>query len=114
MYRSNRRIGKLATMAPSPFSVGAMMPGATSAYGKKGGMRVGRGRRMRGRGVREILKRANAFLKKHKIVSRGASAIGSFLPEKYKGIANKVGGVATALGYGRRRYRGMGLRPAGM
>lgn len=72
---------------------------------------VRRSRRMRGKGVMDVLRKAHSFLKKHRVISRGANALGSVLPEKYRGIATKVGGVAGALGYGRRR--GGALRLAG-
>ena len=37
-------------------------------------------RRMRGRGLREIVGKFGALLKKHKIISRGGAALGSILP----------------------------------
>ena len=69
-------------------------------------------RRMRGRGVREFFGKIGAFLKKHKIISRGGAALGSMLPGAWGTAARSVGSVAGRLGYGRRRM-GRGLRLAG-
>lgn len=71
-------------------------------------------RRMRGRGIREIVGKIGAFLKKHKIISRGGAALGSILPGGWGTAARSVGSVASKLGYGRRRRMGRGLRLAGM
>ena len=67
-------------------------------------------RRMRGRGIGEWLSKANAFLRKTKLVSRVAGLLGSVgLP--YAGAIGKAAGV---LGYGRRRHhKGSGLGIAG-
>ena len=72
----------------------------------------GRGRhRMRGRGkLMNFIKKAAGFLKKHKIVSRVANGLAGVLPPQYCG----VGKAAGAVGYGRRRRFGRGLRLAGM
>lgn len=69
---------------------------------------IGRRRRMRGRGIGDFLKRANSFLKSSKLVSTVGNALGA------AGIpyADKIAGVASSLGYGRRR-RGGALRLAG-
>ena len=82
-------------------------------------------RKMRGRGktwnkIKSWLSGANKYLKKNKILSKGAkfysdnaSAFG--LP--YSSEIGKAGGVASSLGYGRRRKMrksyGGALRPAG-
>ena len=73
-------------------------------------------RRMRGRGLREIVSKIGGFLRKHKIISRGGAALGSMLPGAWGTAARSVGSVAGKLGYGRRmrRYRGSGLKLAGM
>lgn len=61
-----------------------------------------------------IRNKALPFLKKHKIISRGASAISSMLPPQYGSIASSIGKAAGAVGYGRRRRRmGGALRLAG-
>ena len=71
-------------------------------------------RRMRGRGIGSFLSKVNAFLRKHKVISRVGSALGTVLPGKFGGIARTVGSAADSLGYGRRRRRcGRGLRLAG-
>jgi hypothetical protein len=79
------------------------MPARRMARGVK------RRRRMRGRGIGDFLKRANNFLKSSKLVSTVGSALGA------AGIpyADKIAGVASSLGYGRRRRRGGALRLAG-
>ena len=72
-------------------------------------------RRMRGRGkVMDFLKKAAGFLKKHTIVSRVANGLAGVLPAQYSSIASGVGKAAGAVGYGRRRRYGRGLRLAGM
>ena len=78
------------------------MPARRMARGVK------RRRRMSGRGIGAFLKRANNFLKSSKLVSTVGSALGA------AGIpyAAKIAGVASSLGYGRRR-RGGALRLAG-
>lgn len=70
-------------------------------------------RRMRGRGVKEFFGKIGAFLKKHRIISRGGAALGSMLPGAWGTAARSVGSVAGKLGYGRRRRMGRGLRLAG-
>ena len=62
----------------------------------------------------------NAFMRKHKLVSRaGTAAIASgYVPAKYMPGLIGATGVASKLGYGRRGrtrkvYRGRGLRLAG-
>tara|TARA_R110000850_G_scaffold83349_2_gene178912 strand:- start:1979 stop:2233 length:255 start_codon:yes stop_codon:yes gene_type:complete len=52
----------------------------------------------------------NKFLKKNKILSRGASLGSQFLPGKYKLAGTALGGIAKQLGYGR---CGGGLKLAG-
>ena len=76
----------------------------------------GRGRhRMRGRGkLMNFIRKAAGFLKKHKIVSRVANGLAGVLPPQYSSIASGVGKAAGAVGYGRRRRFGRGLRLAGM
>lgn len=64
--------------------------------------------------VWNFIKKAHRFIKDNKLVSRGANMLSKVLPPKYRQIAQGVGTGATALGYGRRRRRGYGLRLAGM
>ena len=47
------------------------------------------------------------FLKKHKIISRGATALSGILPPGWSTAAGAVGKAADAIGYGRRRGRGL-------
>ena len=56
----------------------------------------------RGEGFMDILKSANNFLKKTKLISTVAGALGG-LPGGFGGIAGTVGNVAGSMGYGRRR-----------
>ena len=81
------------------------------AHSRKVGMR--RGRRMRGRGVMDWLKKAGNFIKDHGLISQGASLASKFLPAQYSGIANTIASGAKAVGLGRRRRRGGGLTLAG-
>lgn len=46
------------------------------------------------------LKKVNRFLRKHRVLSRGANLVGRFAPGKYGAIARKAGRTASALGYG--------------
>ena len=71
------------------------------------------GRRMRGRGVMDVIKKVIGFFRKHKISSRGGSALGGLLPGKYGVVAHGIGKAAGSVGFGRRRRRGRGLRLAG-
>ena len=87
----------------------------------------GRGKRLQkvgrwAKGAFKTLKSANAFLRKHKIISRGSRMYGAAgLP--YSSDVVKYGNQAGKMGYGKRRigYRmqrrkqvyGMGLSPAG-
>ena len=67
-----------------------------------------RRRRMRGRGLMDFLGKANNFLKQSKLVSSVGNALGAAgIP-----LAGKIAGVASSLGYDRRR-RGGALRLAG-
>ena len=56
---------------------------------------IGGRRRMRGRGILDFLGKANDFLQSSKIIS----SVAPMLP----GIGPVVGGIASLLGYGRRR-----------
>jgi len=66
--------------------------------------RVGRPRKRRhsGSGIKEFLQKAHDFIKKHKVISKTANALGALgVPH-----AGTVGSFAHAAGYGRRRrYR---------
>ena len=62
--------------------------------------------RQRGRGFMSFLGKANTFLKNSKLVS----SIGSALGQAGVPYASDVAGVASSLGYGRRRHgKGLGL-----
>ena len=73
--------------------------------------------------LRTAVPKMNAFMRKHKLVSRaGTAAIASgYVPAKYMPGLIGATGVASKLGYGRRgrtrgtarSYRGRGLRLAG-
>lgn len=63
---------------------------------------------MEGNGIKDIVKGLNKFLKKHKVISRGASIIEP-VAGKHKSKVRKVGQVAKQLGYG----KGSGLKLAG-
>ena len=69
---------------------------------------------MRGRGILNLLKKAQNFLRGKNILGSAAQFAGNVLPPQYAGIANTVGGLIPQ-GYGRRRRRrcGRGLRLAG-
>lgn len=90
---------------------------------------LGRRRRHRGRGVMDFLNKAHNFVKSNQLISKGAAAlaplVASRLGPNAAAALGKVGDVAGALGYGRRRRlhrlglgrrhrMGMGLRLAGM
>lgn len=105
-------IANKVVTAPPALSVGATAPGMVRAM-PRGKARYRRGgARMKGRGIMDMLRKAHAFIKKHKLISRGSNALSYVLPEKYKGIASKVSGVSGSLGYGRRK-RGGALRLSG-
>lgn len=78
-------------------------------------------RRLKGRGIGAFLKKANAFLKKTKIVSKLGNAYakyGGMVGAPHASNVGRVAGVAGQMGYGRRRRRprrmvGSGLRLAG-
>lgn len=82
--------------------------------------RLGLGRRrhrMRGRGVMDFLNKAHNFVKSNQLISKGAAAlaplVASRLGPNAAAALGKVGDVAGALGYGRRRRMhryGMGRR----
>lgn len=92
--------------------VGATAPNVVLAgRGKRSCAKYCR-RRMRGRGIMDFLRKAHSFVRKNKVISRGANALSYVLPGKYRKVAEKVGGIAGTLGYGR-RSRGSGLRLAG-
>lgn len=71
--------------------------------------RVVRKKLMRGRGFMSFLRKANAFLRKYKIISSVGSALGAVgVP-----YAGTIGSAAAAVGYGRRKRRGGALKLAG-
>ena len=67
-----------------------------------------RRRRQSGKGLGSWLRKAHDWVKKHKVVSR----VGSLLGTMGVPYANTVSGVASRFGYGktRRRRTGRGLR----
>ena len=69
-----------------------------------------RRRRHQGGSLKDIFGKVNRFLKEHKLISRGAAALaphaGTFGP-----LVGKIGSVAGALGYGKRRPRRRRRRP---
>jgi len=71
-------------------------------------------RRIQGKGkIRNWLKKANKALKKYKVLSRGAKLYGKTpLPGAY--IASRLGDVASNLGYGRKKGRGVRLSGNGV
>lgn len=63
-------------------------------------MKRGR-RRKNGAGLGDIINKAHNFVKKNKLISRGANLLGAVgVP-----YAGAIGSVTGALGYGRRRRR---------
>lgn len=80
----------------------------------------GKRRRHRGRGIMDFLNKAHSFVKNNQLVSKGASLLAPTIANKFGSnagnIAAKIGNVAGALGYGRRRRMhrlGMGKRRVG-
>ena len=71
-------------------------------------------KRMRGRGVMDLLRRGNDFLKSTQLLSKGAAALAPSIGGRFGGYLGKAGALAGSLGYGRRRRMGRGLRLAGM
>lgn len=81
-------------------------------------------KRTRGRGLFHTLaKKANAWLKKYKPISRGIKFFSPLIPSAYSGLADAAHDFAQSQGYGRRRKSsyggalhtaGKGLRSAGM
>ncbi len=45
------------------------------------------------------------FAKQHKLISRGLSAIGGMVGDKYKPIFDAGSGIASSYGYGKRKYK---------
>ena len=70
----------------------------------------------RGAGIMDWAKKAYSFVKKHRLLSRGAAAIAPYAGS-YAPAVLTAGKVASAVGLGRRRgarrYTGRGLRLAG-
>jgi hypothetical protein len=81
-------------------------------------MRRSNKRTMLGRGaIWNFIKKAVGYLKRNKIISRGAAGLSTILPPQYAGVASTVGKTAGTLGFGRRRMprrrMGYGLRLSG-
>ena len=69
---------------------------------------------MSGRGIREWVSKVGDFLKKHKVLSRVASAVGSYAPGTAGTVGRAVAGPLAQAGYGRRRKAmGSGFRLSG-
>jgi hypothetical protein len=66
-------------------------------------------KQMEGSGIKDILKGVNKFLRKHKVISKGASIAAKVGPKKYRKGARATAGIAKQLGYG----KGGALRLAG-
>ena len=64
------------------------------------------------KGVKKTLRGVNAFLRKHKILSKGAKLVAP-LSGKYEGKIRLAGKTSAALGYGLSPAGGGGLRLAG-
>jgi hypothetical protein len=72
------------------------------------------GKRMRGRGLMDWLRKAGDWVKSNKLVSRGLHGISGALPGAYGTIARTAGDAAAHLGWGRRRrVKGGSLTLAG-
>lgn len=73
------------------------------SYGRRGaGLRLAGGRR--GAKALSFLKKAGAFIRKHKILSKGA-ALYAKTGRKGSASVGKVGNIAAQLGFGHRRRR---------
>ncbi len=75
-------------------------------------------RKLKGKGIRDFLSKANKWLKKTQIVSKLGNAYskyGGMIGLPHTANVGRLAGVAGQLGYGRRRRRmaGRGLRLAG-
>jgi hypothetical protein len=65
-------------------------------------------RRQKGSGwFKRFFRKANSFLKRHKVISRGSNLLAKVLPAKYGKAAQGIGAAAGALGYGRMRGKGV-------
>lgn len=70
-------------------------------------MRAHRKQMMAGGGLFSALGKANEWLKKHSIISRGLGYVGGYLGPSPLGIAaTGASNIAAKLGYGRRRRKG--------
>ena len=69
--------------------------------------RGGRRKHRVGGALPKWLSDVGSFLKKHQIISRGANALSGILPGPWGQAASTVGKAAGAIGYGRRRGRGL-------
>ena len=83
-----------------------------SGSGKKG--------KAKAKKVVKVLSKVNKFLRKHKLISKGAKIAVKVVPKKYKGTVRTIGRTAGQLGYGRGSglslpggAYGQGLRLAG-
>jgi len=119
--KRNKLVSRGLALIPHPAGKAAALGASVAGYGRRrhrGGYigwlnpvadaLAGHGRkkrtvRRRGRGVADILKKAHAYVKKEKLISRALKNFGH----------TKLGNAAAALGYGRRkrtvRRRGRGL-----
>ena len=76
-----------------------------------------RRKRVKGRGPRlraigKFLSKAHTFIRKHRLISRGAKMAGQH--ERFKKYADPIGKVAGNLGYGRRKGYGLKLSGSGL
>ena len=77
-------------------------------------------KRMTGAGkkkeVGKVLKKVNTFLKKNKLISKGAKVLvkSKIVPKKHRGKIKAAGEVAELLGYGTMKGRGTSLPGGGL
>ena len=57
---------------------------------------------MKGARTLRKLKGVNRFLRKHKLISKGATVVSKVGPKKYRATAAKSAAIAKQLGYGLR------------
>jgi len=68
---------------------------------------MGHRRRRVGGALPQWLQEVGSFLKKHQVISRGANALSGILPPGWSQAASAVGKASGAIGYGRRKGRGL-------
>ena len=66
----------------------------------------GNGRKQNGDGLKEVLGKANDFLKKTKLVSKAIKGISSIVPHPVaSSVGSAVGSAVDSLGYGKKKRR---------